>query len=148
MTTTPAIAELDAQHQELRGMMDRCLEVADAVDNGSSAEIELQHEVERLRQAFDAHHRFEDALLRPLLRNARMTGARAAIAENAHRTEHRSFRCRLGMGRAAPPTRDLRVVIAGMRAHLDDEDEERLIARSGDNTAAREPGVQSSINVR
>jgi hypothetical protein len=95
MTTTPAIAELDAQHQELRGMMDRCLEVADAVDKGSCEEIELQREVERLRQAFDTHHRFEDALLRPLLRNARLTGRAADRRARSDRRECSSHRAPL-----------------------------------------------------
>lgn len=123
---TRAIVELDAQHEALRGMMDRCLELADAMDAGGCGPTELLHEVERLRLAFDAHNRFEEALLRPML-NARVSQARAQSIEHTHLAEHRSLRIQLAADVGTPATRDLRTVIEGLRAHLDHE-EDMLLA--------------------
>jgi len=48
-------------------MMDRCEELADELDAGRMGPMQLTREVARLRLAFDAHNRFEEQLLRPVL---------------------------------------------------------------------------------
>lgn len=120
-TTARAIKELDAQHAALRGMMDRCLELADALDAGRCGPTQLLREVERLRMAFDSHNRFEETLLGPILK-AQLTEARAGAVEHAHVDEHRALRIKLA-SEGTPMSRDLRLVIDELRAHLDREEE-------------------------
>lgn len=126
MTTTKsrsrAIKELDAQHAALRGMMERCLELADALDAGRCGPMQLLREVERLRLAFDAHNRFEETLLGPILKAQLMDG-RAEAIEHAHVTEHRSLRTKLANNIGTPASRDLRSVIEALQTHLDHEEE-------------------------
>ncbi len=122
-TPARAIQELEAQHAALRGMMDRCLELADALDAGRCGPTQLLREVERLRLAFDAHNRFEESLLGPLLKE-QLTGERADQAEHAHVTEHRALRMKLaGDVGGTAASRDLRLVIEDLRRHLDREEE-------------------------
>jgi hypothetical protein len=110
-----ALAELSAQHEALRGMMERCEQLADELDTGRMGPLQLTREVSRLRLAFDAHNRFEEQLLRPVLLEADGFGdARVERMIDEHISEHRAMRTEL----ASPATADLRAAIAELRAHL------------------------------
>lgn len=117
--TDRARVELAAQHTVLRGMMDRCEELADEIDAGRMGPLQLAREVARLRIAFDAHNRFEEQLLRPVLLDA--DGPASAHVDRMceeHVDQHRAIRGQL----ASSTTSDLRAVIADLRAHLDAEE--------------------------
>src|SRR5262245_47295361 len=90
------LAELKAQHDALRDMMDRCEQLADAVDSGQCGPTQLTREVARLRLAFEAHNTFEEQLLRPVLQ-ARDAFATARIDRmiDDHVGEHRMMRQQL-----------------------------------------------------
>ena len=121
-----ALAELAAQHDALRGMMDRCEELADELDAGRMGPTQLTREVARLRLAFDAHNRFEEQLLRPVLLATDSFGeARVERMFDEHVGEHRAIRGQLG----SEATADLRAVVATLRAHLDAEERYFLSAR-------------------
>ncbi len=125
-TPSRALAELAAQHRILRGMMDRCEELADELDAGRAGPLQLTREVARLRLAFDAHNRFEELLLRPVLLAGDAFGeVRVERMCEEHVGEHREMRARLG----SSATADLRGVIASLRAHLDAEERYFLTAR-------------------
>jgi hypothetical protein len=101
----------------LRGMLERCEALADELDAGRCGPLQLTREVTRLRLAFDAHNRFEEELLRPLL----LAGLPAAALERTvedHVASHRAMR----VGLASDETAVLRDVIDAMRAHLDMEE--------------------------
>jgi hypothetical protein len=122
ITPTRARSELEAQHAGLRGMMQRCIELADELDAGRCGPTQLLREIARLRLAFESHNRFEEELLRPALQGA--NHADAALLEqlrNRHIEEHRSLRTRLANA-GTPATQELRQVIETMRAHLDHEE--------------------------
>ena len=128
MTLTPgrALAELEAQHDALRGMMDRCEELADELDAGRCDPMELTREVARLRLAFDAHNTFEEQLLRPVLKEVdAFSVPRIERMVEDHVGEHRAMRASLGSNE----TRDLREVIETLRAHLEAEERYLLTAR-------------------
>lgn len=119
------LAELESQHAALREMMDRCEELADDLDAGRSGPLRLTREVARLRLAFDAHNKFEEQELKPALVACGAFGAaQAAQAVAAHISEHRSMSVQLG----SQATRDLREVIANLRAHLAAEDQYFAVA--------------------
>jgi hypothetical protein len=121
-----ALAELAAQHAALRGMMDRCEDLADELDAGHMGPMQLTREVARLRLAFDAHNRFEEQLLRPVLLGTDSFGeVRVERMFEEHVGEHRAMRAKLGSNATA----DLRMVIANLRAHLDAEERYFLTAK-------------------
>jgi hypothetical protein len=121
-----ALAELKAQHDALRGMMDRCVELADELDAGRSGPMQLTREVARLRLAFDAHNTFEEQLLRPVLNEVdAFSGPRIDKMVEDHVGEHRAMRISLGSNE----TRALRDVIETLRAHLEAEERYLLTAR-------------------
>jgi len=114
-TPSRALAELNAQHDALRGMMDRCEELADELDAGRMGPIQLTREVARLRLAFDAHNTFEEQLLRPvLLGSDAFAEVRIDRMVEDHIGEHRAMRAQLG----STETSALREVIETLRAHL------------------------------
>jgi hypothetical protein len=114
-----ALAELAAQHHALRGMMERCEQLADELDAGRMGPMQLTREVARLRLAFDAHNRFEEQLLRPALLATDAFGeVRVERMLEEHVGEHRAMRAQLGSN----TTEDLRAVIASLRAHLEAEE--------------------------
>ena len=119
--------ELMKQHGELRAMMERCEELATALDAGAPDPAPLAREVERLRVAFAAHNAFEERLLRPML-YAHDAFATARIDQmiDDHVAEHRAMHAQLNEG---TPTAALRDVIETLRAHLDAED--RYVLTSG-----------------
>lgn len=125
-TPARALAELKAQHDALRGMMDRCEELADELDAGRSGPIQLTREVSRLRLAFEAHNTFEEQLLRPvLLGHDAFAEVRIERMIEDHVGEHREMRRRLHSNE----TSVLRDVIETLRAHLDAEERYLLSAR-------------------
>ena len=128
MKVTPghALVELKAQHDALRGMMDRCEELADELDAGRGSPTALTREVARLRLAFDAHNTFEERLLRPVLTESDpFAGPRLERLVEDHVGEHREMRARLG----SDQTGVLRDVIETLRAHLEAEERYLLSAR-------------------
>jgi hypothetical protein len=125
-TPSRALAELAAQHEVLRGMMDRCEELADELDAGRMGPTQLTREVARLRLAFDSHNKFEEELLRPVLLAGDSFGeVRVERMIEDHVGEHRAMRQQLG----SPATSDLRAVIAHLREHLATEERYFLSAR-------------------
>jgi ABC-type transporter Mla subunit MlaD len=119
LTPGRALETLAAQHATLRETIDRCEELADAVDDGAGAAPQLLREVARLRAAFDEHNQFEEQLLRPLLLDVDWLGAvRVSRMVEDHVEEHRAMR----QGLAATPTGDLRGVLASLRDHLATEE--------------------------
>jgi hypothetical protein len=125
-TPSRALAELAAQHQVLRGMMERCEELADELDAGNMGPIQLTREVARLRLAFDSHNKFEEELLRPVLLAGDAFGeVRLERMIEDHVGEHRAMRQQLG----SDATADLRAVIASLRVHLAAEERYFLSAR-------------------
>jgi hypothetical protein len=127
MTFTPstALAELLQQHAKLRDMMDACEELADEADRTDNP-VALTREVAKLRLAFEAHNKFEEAMLRPVLLAADAFGdVRIDQMIAAHVHEHTTIRGRLH----GWVTAELRDVIANLRDHLDAEERYFLTAR-------------------
>jgi hypothetical protein len=121
-----ALVELKAQHDALRGMMDRCTELADELDAGRMGPTQLMREVARLRLAFESHNKFEEQLLRPaLLEGDAFAGVRLDRMVEDHVNEHRTMRQQL----ASSETDVLRDVIETLRAHLDAEERYLLSSR-------------------
>jgi len=129
MTMKPsgALAELIAQHDSLRILMDHCEDLADSLDAHPDADpTMLTRELARLRLAFDAHNKFEEQLLRPVLLEHDSFGpVRIQRMVEDHVHEHRAIGERL----ASPATAALRDVIETLRAHLDAEERYLLSAR-------------------
>lgn len=125
-TPARALIELKAQHDALRGMMQRCTELADELDTGGDCATQLVREVARLRMAFDSHNEFEEQLLKPaLLDGDAFAGVRIDRMVEDHINEHRSMRVKLH----SPETAVLREVIETLRAHLDAEERYLLTAK-------------------
>ena len=79
----------------------------------------LTRELARLRLAFDAHNKFEEQLLRPVLLEHDSFGpVRVQRMVEDHIHEHRAIGERL----SSPATAALRDVIETLRAHLDAEE--------------------------
>ncbi len=129
MTITPsrALTELIAQHDSLRVMMDLCEDLADNLDAHPEADpMPLTRELARLRLAFDAHNKFEEQLLRPVLLEHDSFGpVRVQRMVEDHVHEHRAIGERL----ASPATAALRDVIETLRAHLDAEERYLLTSK-------------------
>jgi len=129
MTSYPpskALHELQAQHDALRAIMDRCDELIAAFEAGRDLTVELTREVSRLRIAFDAHNRFEEQLLRPVLLDVDAFGSvRYERMLDEHVGEHRAMRDQLAAGTVA----ELHAVIAMLRAHLAAEERYFLTSR-------------------
>jgi hypothetical protein len=121
-----AFTELLAQHDELRAIMDRCAELAAALDRGTLEPAPLLAEVARLRVAFDSHNRFEERLLGPILRSE--------ASVEAHVVEHRDVGRRLG---GSPITDELYATLARLREHIDAEDRYFERFRAGSLVASR-----------
>ena len=121
-----ALHELQTQHDALRAIMDRCDELVAAFQAGSDTTVELTREVARLRVAFDAHNRFEEQLLRPVLLDGDAFGAvRIERMIEEHVGEHRVMRDQLAAGTVG----ELEAVIAMLRAHLAAEERYFLTSR-------------------
>ncbi len=125
--TTPSglLAELKHQHEALRGLMDRCEQLADDLDRGHAQAADLTREVAKLRVAFDAHNKFEEQLLRPVLREIDAFGeVRLEHMVSDHIDEHRAMRRQL-----EGPTGELRATLYELRAHLAAEERYFLSSR-------------------
>ena len=121
MTPAPSklLSQLVEQHDALRAIMERCEQLADELDEGRGDAAALTREVAKLRVAFDAHNRFEEQLLRPVLRELDAFGdVRIDRMFANHVDEHRAVRQQLGEG----PTNVLRAAIDNLRVHLDAEE--------------------------
>jgi hemerythrin len=118
MTPQRALADLFAQHAELRELMSLCELMADQLDANQISADELVREVARLRIALDAHNQFEELFLRPILAETDLFGAiRLDQMLADHTREHRLMHERL-----AGPTTELRRTIEGLRTHLEIEE--------------------------
>jgi hypothetical protein len=114
--TTPSklLEQLKTQHDELRVMMDHCEQIADDLDGGRAQASELTREIAKLRVAFDSHNRFEEQLLRPVLRELdAFADVRIDQMIADHVGEHRAMRHHLD-----GPTAELRASLYELRAHL------------------------------
>lgn len=120
MKPSRVLSELIAQHDSLRVMMDLCEDLADGLDARPDGDpTQLTHELARLRRAFDAHNKFEEQLLRPVLLEHDAFGpVRIQRMVEDHVEEHRAIGARL----ESPATAALRDVIETLRAHLDAEE--------------------------
>ncbi len=127
LTASHVLAELISQHDSLRQMMDHCEDLADSLDGHPDGDpVPLTRELARLRLAFDAHNKFEEQLLRPvLLEHDAFGNVRVERMVDDHVHEHRAIRERLG----SPATAALRDVIETLRAHLDAEERYLLTSR-------------------
>ncbi len=121
------LGELIRQHDQLRTMMDHCEDLADAVDADPAIDpMPLVRELAKLRLAFDAHNKFEEALLRPVLLEEDLHGSvRVDRMVEDHVHEHRALGNRL----SSPAVAELRDVIETLRAHLDAEERYLLTAK-------------------
>ena len=118
-TPSKLLRELIEQHNALRAMMERCDALADALDEGGGDPAELTREIAKLRLAFDAHNKFEEQLLRPVLREIDAFGeVRIERMFGSHVDEHRAMRVQLG----DPTTNALRAAIDSLRVHLESEE--------------------------
>lgn len=134
------LAELISQHDALRLAMEVCESLADDLDaNPNGDPGPLTRELAHLRTAFDAHNKFEEQLLRPVLLASDSFGTvRVDRMVDDHVAEHRMVRERL----SSPATSALRDVIETLRAHLDAEERYLLssrVLRDG-KTASLVPG--------
>ena len=119
MTPKEVLDQLMKQHSTLRAMMDQCDQLADELDAGRGSSSVLLREVSRLRLAFEAHNKFEESVLRPILREADAFGeVRIDRMVADHVGEHRAMRDRLVDG----PTGELRATVATLRDHLETEE--------------------------
>lgn len=127
LTPSRTLAELIAQHDALRGMMSRCEELADRLDAHPDEDpTALTRELARLRVAFDAHNKFEEQLLRPVLLEHDSFGTvRVERMVEDHVNEHREMREQL----ASPTTAALRDLLETLRAHLEAEERYLLSSR-------------------
>ena len=127
MSSTPSklLQELTHQHEALRAMMDRCEQLADELDAGHASPGDLTREVTKLRVAFDAHNKFEEHLLRPVLRELdAFADVRIEQMIADHIGEHRAIRRQLD-----GPTAELRASLYELRAHLAAEERYFLSSR-------------------
>lgn len=114
------------QHDALRALIDVCETLADELEPGRGDPGALTRAIGRLREAFDAHNKFEEQLLRPLLRQADASSdVRIERMVADHLDEHRAVRERLVDG----PLGWLRDALDQMRVHLQAEERYFLAGR-------------------
>ncbi len=119
MHPSKLLTELMKQHDAIRAIMDHCERLADELDEGRGDPSQLTREVAKLRLAFDAHNKFEEQLLRPVLREMDAFGdVRIDRMIADHIGEHHAVREQLGDG----PTAMLRSAIDTLRVHLQAEE--------------------------
>jgi hypothetical protein len=120
------LTELLHQHDQIRDLIDRCEKLADELDSGKGEPATLLSEVARLRVVFELHNKFEERLLRPILRDADAFGeVRIDRMVQDHVGEHRSMHEGLG----SPITIELRRTLDNLRHHLATEERFFLSAR-------------------
>lgn len=120
-----AVRELLAQHEALRALMDHCEQLADDLDRGQGELGVLVRAVSRLRVELEAHNRFEEQILRPLLRDLdAFEGVRVDHMFTDHVEEHRAL-----TGGLDAPLVELRATLDRLRVHLAAEERYFLSAR-------------------
>jgi len=120
------LAQLLAQHKELRALMDRCEAMASPLADDDTMALDLTREVTRLRLALAAHNQLEETVLRPALSAADSFGeVRIDQMVDHHVAEHDTLRGQLDRLRVG----DLRVTIASLRRHLELEERTFLSPR-------------------
>lgn len=131
LTPSRTLTELMSQHDALRVMMNTCEFLANELDRDSDVDpTPLVRELARLRLAFEAHNKFEEQLLRPvLLEHDLHSAVRIERMVEDHVNEHRTIYAQLGSPDAAPVIAVLRDVIESLRAHLEAEERYLLTAR-------------------
>ena len=126
MTPKDVLDKLLTQHESLRVLMDECEQLADELDARGGPPTQLLPRVAQLRVAFEAHNKFEESVLPPILRDADAFGdVRIERMVADHVGEHRAMHDRL----AAGPTAELRATIARLREHLATEERYFLSSR-------------------
>ncbi|HTL38953.1 MAG TPA: hemerythrin domain-containing protein [Kofleriaceae bacterium] len=128
MSDSPSrvLAELLHQHDQLRDNIYRCEKLADALDAGQVEPLVVLSEVARLRVLFDMHNKFEERLLRPILRDADAFGeVRIDRMVADHVDEHRE----MGEGLGSPITSELRHTLEQLKRHLATEERYFLSSR-------------------
>jgi hypothetical protein len=124
VTPQEALIELHTQHDSLRALMDVCEQLADELDDGGGSLTRLTQLLAELRSTFEAHNRFEESLLRPILRRAGVFDElRLDTVISEHVGDHLAIHQRLG----DRPTAELRATMNMLRDHL--ATEERYFAR-------------------
>lgn len=128
MTHDPkhALAELIHQHDQIRDLIYRCETMADDLDSNKIEPSVLLAEVARLRILFDVHNKYEETLLRPILRESDSFGeVRIERMVADHVDEHRTMRENLG----SPITAELRATLEHLKWHLSTEERYFLSSR-------------------
>jgi len=138
---TTLLAELISQHDGLRTLMDHCEDLADSLDAHPDADPgPLSREIARLRAMFEAHNKFEEQLLRPILLAHDTHGTtRVDRMVEDHIHEHETVRQRL----SAPATAAVRDVIETLRAHLDAEERYLLTSKVLRGDLAKPPATSA-----
>jgi len=118
-----ALVELLAEHDALRELMRHCEALADELDDGRIEPACLASEVTRLRIAFDAHNRYEEQFLRPVLGDIDAFGeVRLDRMVADHVEEHGLVRA----GLDGNVTDELRLTLDRLRNHLAMEERDFL----------------------
>lgn len=120
------LTELLTQHEGLRALMMRCEQLAEELDSSRGDPALLAREVARLRVAFNAHNRYEEQFLRPVLANGDGFGdVRVDRMVAEHVAEHRL----VGGGLVDAITGELRLAIDRLRGHLAAEERHFLTSQ-------------------
>jgi hypothetical protein len=120
------LATLTEQHLMLRNRISQCEMLADDVDGGHTPPRFLWEIVDALRQALDAHNRFEERALKPLLRELDAFGeVRLERMFLEHMCEHLALNEHLNAGTTAM----LRAALIELREHLEEEERMFVSAR-------------------
>lgn len=132
------LAALTEQHLMLRNRIVHCELLADDVDENRTSSRLLWEAVDALRQALDAHNRFEEKALKPLLRDLDAFGdIRLERMYLEHLSEHLALNDRL----YAATTAMLRAALIELREHLDEEEQLFMSPRVlRDDLVVLEPG--------
>jgi hypothetical protein len=132
------LATLTEQHLMLRNRIVQCELLADDVDQGRASSRVLWDAVDALRQALDAHNRFEERTLKPMLREVDAFGeVRLERMYLEHQSEHLALDDRLHAGTTAM----LRAALLELREHLADEEQLFVSPRVlRDDLVVLEPG--------
>lgn len=128
MTRPPSgvLAKLMEQHAALRDMIASCVRLADELDRGRGEASELSAHTAALRIAFEAHNRYEEQFLRPVLAE---TDGFAEVRIDRMIADHVDEHRLVGSELASPITRELRTTLDHLRRHLDAEERYFLSSR-------------------
>jgi iron-sulfur cluster repair protein YtfE (RIC family) len=114
-----ALRELLDQHAELRRYVEECEALMDHFEDGEPVAGDLAKAVAKLRIAFEAHNKYEESILRPVLIAADAFGpVRVDQMVEEHIREHRAVKATLGEATVA----SLRETFAALRKHLGEEE--------------------------